>query len=215
VGTLVTRIAAIVCLVAWLPGCSMLFVTGPPADHAQRQYFSCTSSRLAPIADTIFAVSTGIGAAQTMTGSSSSAFGPQERTPIALMQLGMAVLWAASAMGGFSDTSACDDANDALYQRRTIQPTTWAPTATPAAQQPGIGVVGCISNAQCKVGRVCVQGTCMDYAQPPQATPVVVPDPMTTTPAPYEAPVLLFAEPPTNANPLPPLPPPPTPQPAP
>lgn len=190
-------------VIAWLaalPGCSMLFVDGPPPDHARRAYFDCTSSRLGPIADTILAVSFGASAAVAGSGNA----GPAVDAPAeaAIMLLGMGVLSGASAVGGFGDTAECDEAIDELNRRRMTQPTTWLPGATPTPTQAGASG-GCLTNQQCKVGRVCIHGTCMDYAPQPQPAPLAPPAP-TTIPAPHEAPVLLFDAPPPSPAPMPP-----------
>ena len=46
----------IVLALALLSGCSFVFVSGPPPQHEQLPYFSCSESRVFPILDTIFAV---------------------------------------------------------------------------------------------------------------------------------------------------------------
>src|SRR6185312_8095791 len=41
------------CSMLSVSGCSFAFVSGPPANHAQLAYFDCTSSRLAPVLDSV------------------------------------------------------------------------------------------------------------------------------------------------------------------
>ena len=52
-----------------LTGCSFLFASGPPAQHRQLPIFECTTSRAAPVADTIFGVLQVIGIAITASQS--------------------------------------------------------------------------------------------------------------------------------------------------
>lgn len=184
------------CLAA-LPGCSMLFVDGPPPDYAQRPYFDCTTSRLAPVTDTIFAAFYGLGGVAVAAAPSDFEIDSSTRTSVAVVYIGWATFLAVSAVGGFNDTDACDAATDELNQRRSAQPPQWYPNGAP--QQQPVPNAGCTTDVQCKMDRVCVQGVCMDYTPPPQHAPL-------PPPGPHDAPVLLFADPP---------PPPPTAQPAP
>lgn len=168
----ITRAVVTVCLLALLPGCSFLFVNGPPPDYAERPYFDCTSSRLAPITDTVFAVLYGVSGTVFLTLPTNNGFDSSATMPIGLLYLGWATFLGASAIDGFDDTAACDNATSAMNHRPLVLPVNPGPNNAPA-QRPSVWV----------------------------------PAP-TASPAPQEAPVLLFAEPPTNTAPPPPSPPP-------
>lgn len=131
IGSRVTRIAVIVCLVASLPGCSWLAVEAPPPAHARHAPVQCTSSRVAPVADSVFAVGLGaIGGTAMYDGLTN----PSPFAGIAVL-FGLAFLtpaawFAGSAVSGFEDTSECDDAIDDEARRRAITTTTPTTTAT-------------------------------------------------------------------------------------
>ncbi len=188
--------ALIVALMSALPGCSFLFVDGPPPDHAEREHFTCTTSRLGPIVDTVFAVTYGAQAAGVVATRGSNSSSSNESTlTLALFVLGFAGLFGASAYSGYVDTSDCGEAMDALEARRTLAP----PTVLPTQPEPG-AAIGCVSNEQCKIGRVCIQGTCVDPAPPVQVIVPVTPTPTTPTQLPPAPPPATPTPQPTPAD---------------
>jgi hypothetical protein len=120
-----------------LSACSFVFVSGPPPQHEQLPYFSCTESRVAPVLDVIFAVLQGanflLAATQSDEAWAENFDGdpPLERGT-AIPVYGIATLLAAGgAYYGFSRTAACRDARTRALirtQRGNFgQPPTWPP----------------------------------------------------------------------------------------
>jgi hypothetical protein len=136
----------------WLSGCSWIFVDGPPANHRELSNFDCTKSRVAPIVDTVFAVTNGLSALAVL--------GADERdypnkNGAALLGFGVMALWIASASSGYGNTSDCRLAMNELdvrLENRSRQPAIAAP--------PQVTVSGCAKDADCKGDRVCVSGVC-------------------------------------------------------
>jgi hypothetical protein len=191
------------------PGCSILFVDGPPPEHERMRDFDCTTSRLAPAVDTVFAAAYGVSAAGAATGASSS----KDRTETIGLMVGFAAVETVSAVIGFSRTNACAKAKEQLAQR------------TPEQGSGG----GCGSDVDCKGDRVCEAGLCVAPSQPaasagpslggdnglpvptPAATPVPASAPApapspTTTPAPTPPDSTTPASTPPASTPQPPGP---------
>lgn len=104
----VVFVAAVALLQA---GCSAVFVDAPPADPQTQRYFDCTSSRLAPVSDTVL---TGVAALATL-----GAVSDDSSSRAASLAFGSAVTIAlgASAIHGFSTTSDCRLAKRELEHR--------------------------------------------------------------------------------------------------
>ncbi|HET7545242.1 MAG TPA: hypothetical protein VFK05_35495 [Polyangiaceae bacterium] len=105
--------AIVLSMLGGLPGCSFLFVqrpksAEPTAPEAQYAPSECTSSKVAPAFDTVFA---GLEAARTVyaaTAPSSVYEGaPISRGADIAFGLGFLALFGASAIYGYSVTSAC------------------------------------------------------------------------------------------------------------
>lgn len=112
-----------------LHGCSFLFVEAAPADHATRPYFTCTSSQVAPIFDTIGAATYGLGAlGQTVVSSATDTDLP---LAITVFNFALAATLGASAANGYTTTSECSDATAALYNRQRIPMSPLAPVNQP------------------------------------------------------------------------------------
>jgi hypothetical protein len=94
-------------------GCSFAFVDGPPANHRKLPFFSCTSSNTLPIVDLVVGGALAASSAGMLDDSNS---GTENTTAIAVA-VGEAALFAASAVYGFSKTSACKEANAELMAR--------------------------------------------------------------------------------------------------
>jgi len=129
------RLIALIVLAGWAnAGCSFLFVDGPPAKHQKMPYFECTSGRGWPIVDTVIGVSVGLGAAAAIDEP-----GSQNRSE-AFIAAAEAALFLASTVYGFSKTSECREAKEALLLRlgrmspENEPPDPWAPPpGTPRA----------------------------------------------------------------------------------
>ena len=92
-------------------GCSWIFVDGPPADHAELEFFTCTTSKAAPRLDLIFGGLNLIGAVAVAAESDEDYyydyFGREFYIGTYLVQ---AAVLGLSARSGFSRVSACDEA---------------------------------------------------------------------------------------------------------
>ena len=185
------RPAAALATLLWLgsqSGCSLLFVDAPPPNHAQLRHFDCTSSKAAPIIDTVIGGYQVVRTAVALSAEDSD-YGsyPISRGADIAFGLGLSTLFIASAVYGFSTTGDCSDAEDALARRSLSRPESY----DGAAARPL--VVGCTTDAQCKADRVCEAGRCVDPLPPappaaPLAPPPAAPDaPSPTAPAPAPA----------------------------
>jgi hypothetical protein len=88
-------------------GCSWIFVQPLSDDHYSRGYIDCTSSRTAPVIDTLFAV-TNVASAIYLAGKDNVTNKGAAVTAGALV----AGMWALSAGYGYGHTSACDAAKE-------------------------------------------------------------------------------------------------------
>jgi hypothetical protein len=119
-------------------GCSFIFVDGPPTQHKKMPYFDCTSSNVLPVIDTVLAGVYGIGAAGEIASSAQSNTSSSTEPLIAL---GVATVFAASAVTGYSKTSSCREAKSDLLERASQQPGGFgAPGFAPASPPPGYGM---------------------------------------------------------------------------
>ncbi|HVZ87097.1 MAG TPA: hypothetical protein VHG72_09010 [Polyangia bacterium] len=96
-------------------GCSWIFVEPLPADDPS-DYAHCTTSRAAPVIDTIF-TSTNLLSALYVAGEDNV----KNKGPAISLGLGVAALWLASAIYGYSKTNECEaarveGANEPLYR---------------------------------------------------------------------------------------------------
>jgi hypothetical protein len=121
-------ISAMMVAVLLHSGCSLLFVKGPPAEHAQMVTFECSDSKALPVLDTIWAGLNGLGAASAANDNQN----PDQGQIIAVGLAWLAVS-GISAIYGFSKVSACSDAkqqrDERLSQGGFAAP---APTPVPA-----------------------------------------------------------------------------------
>ena len=137
---LVVALAA-VCPVS--AGCSFIFMKAAPPNHAQLPYVECTSSRAAPVIDTIVAVIyAGTAVGQLVSIASG---GVQSRSAAVLGgSLAIATVTGASALKGLSSAGECEAAIDAWNGRGR--------TPVPAA---------CSKDIDCKGERICEAGLCV------------------------------------------------------
>jgi hypothetical protein len=110
----------IAALTTLLGGCSFTFAGGPPADHQQMPYFDCPSTFGLPVADGFFAAA-GVTAAVTTFRQSKQEFAEknnkQNRNVAGGINVGMAAIYAASAVYGIVQANRCQAAKDALKAR--------------------------------------------------------------------------------------------------
>jgi hypothetical protein len=109
------RLAAGAIALTAVSGCSLLFVEGPPHDHASRHFFDCTTSMLAP------------GMDATLTGALAlSVLGVESdqthTTGDIVMQSALVVGAMASATYGYLQVSKCRQAKDDLGERLINMP---------------------------------------------------------------------------------------------
>jgi hypothetical protein len=138
------RIVLVLALV--VGGCSFVFVSGPPPQHEQLPYFSCTESRVAPILDLVFAILQGanfvvaVGSSDQRWADNFDGDPPFERTTAIPLYAAVAALAAGGAYYGFTRTAACRDAKArAMFRMRDGnfgQPPSWPP---PEARHPPQG----------------------------------------------------------------------------
>src|SRR5262249_47730911 len=98
----------------------------------------CTSSNVLPVIDTVVAAAYGIGAVSELA--SRDQYSATSNTTEAVTVLGVAALFAASGISGFSKTSDCREAKADLIQRASQYPGAFgAPGFAPASPPPGYG----------------------------------------------------------------------------
>ena len=118
-------------------GCSWLFVQPPPKGYDGRGPVQCTTSRVAPVFDTIF-TGTNVVSAIYVAGQENA----QNKQAAVGLGLSVAALWMASAIYGYSNTSECEQAMDGgggySYPppRRAPPARRAAPVAPPRAPAP-------------------------------------------------------------------------------
>jgi len=90
-----------------LPGCSWLFVDRLPEDHHSHRDYDCTTSRTAPVVDTIL-TATNVASAIYVA----SLDNVKNKGPAVMLGLSVAAIWASSAVSGFHATSQCREAKE-------------------------------------------------------------------------------------------------------
>jgi hypothetical protein len=126
-----------------LSGCSFVLVSGPPANHAELPSFECTTSRLGPGLDTVWTVLQTLNFVTTLARTSAEwdeAYGgnpPFSRSTALPLYAVLGGLGAAGMYYGFSKTSECRSAKNALNGRMMQPggqpaPGTWPPPGQPA-----------------------------------------------------------------------------------
>jgi hypothetical protein len=125
-------IAAMVSAVSVQPGCSFLFVKGPPPDHARMASFDCSESYVMPVMDTIGAVLAGAIAASAGGDNSN-----QDQAADITVGVSLLVLAGASAIYGYSRATDCRAAWQALEERNAHAPPPQPYYPYPYPPQPG------------------------------------------------------------------------------
>jgi len=129
-----------VLVMALLSGCSFAFVSGPPPQHEQLPYFSCTESRVVPVLDTIFAVLQGanfiVAASESDERWAENFNGdpPISRSSSIPLYAVATLLGVGGAYYGFTRTAACRDARTQAMtrtNRNSGPPQQWPPQQWP------------------------------------------------------------------------------------
>ncbi len=180
---------ALALLVQGASGCSYLFMERAPEVVAAPEYpVHCTSSRAAPIIDTIYAASAGLEgvlfAVMPTCGSTPDEGCVDSGTKAALVALSAveAAVVAVAAKQGFDSAKRCErvkdlnarcitgreDAcralNSSWTPSRRAPATEWQPAGpgAPPVDAPVPGVPGCTKDVDCKGTRVCERGVCVE-----------------------------------------------------
>jgi hypothetical protein len=85
-----------------LPGCSWLFVDRLPEDRHSHRDYDCTTSRTAPVVDTIL-TATNVASAIYVANQDNV----KNKGPAVMLGLSVAAIWASSAVYGYRATSEC------------------------------------------------------------------------------------------------------------
>lgn len=155
-------------------GCSFLFVGPPPSDHEKLAYFDCESGEAAPAVDVADAVGNGLLAAFATVDNPDS--NERERSPRLTASFAIAgVVYAASAVYGFVNTSKCERAK-ALLAERVLKTQAERDQLLQAQARQQAQPAGCQRDVDCKGTRVCASAVCVEApaapaAQPPAAAP--------------------------------------------
>ena len=158
-GTAIWRALLLGGALACEPGCSVVFVDGPPANHPELAHVECTTSRALPIVDTVIAGAYGLAGASTATERAPGGPSPAYRS---VPMLAMAAAVGASAVHGYAKTTDCRAARRQWKARLTAR----------AAN-------ACGRDADCAGARVCEAGLCVDpmlMFPPPLAVPPAAPE---------------------------------------
>ncbi len=128
-------VGAMIFAVMLQSGCSFMFVEGPPAKHAERASFECSTSNAAPMVDTISAAVNGLGVA--LAANEDRMLNREQDMKVNLTWLAVSGI---SAIYGFRKVSQCKDAkrlrNERYESERNPAPVS-ASAASGEAPAPG------------------------------------------------------------------------------
>ena len=104
----------ILILAAFSQGCSWILMDKPPDRElwSKVDYVECDTSKVAPIIDTVFAVSSAIGLLTTLGNDSDDGEGAVIGGAIGLG------IWGGSALSGYNHSSDCKEFYDTLAKRK-------------------------------------------------------------------------------------------------
>ncbi len=183
-------------LSALLSGCSWAFMTKPPEVVAAPNYpIDCTTSRAAPILDTVclgYFVLNGLYLAAVKDCAQASlgetCYNQSTKSAGILLSAGLGLLCTISASSGYGYASRCENQKDlnalcitgdqSACQR--LRPG-WVPqamgapsypTSRPQPPVPPDAAGGCFKDTDCKGDRICVSGACVE---PKPSAPVTKP----------------------------------------
>jgi hypothetical protein len=150
-------------------GCSLIFVRPPPTDHQQLAYFDCVSSDAAPAVDVTNAIVDGLLAGIASVDNPDTY--ENERNPTLAASFGIiGVVYAASAVYGFVNTSKCESAKALLAERVLKTQAERDQLLQGQARQRGQSA-GCQRDVDCKGTRICANAVCVEPPAAPAAQP--------------------------------------------
>lgn len=158
-----------------LPGCSYIFVTGPPPVEQRHSDLvaDCSTGTFLPFLDMgiggyqIFRTAVAVGASDH-----EYAAAPISREADVAFGIGLSALFVASAIYGFGETSACSDyiagptRREEIRHKRSRAPAI-EPRTAPSSVPPANVGVGCDYDAQCAGTQVCNLGRCKAHGKRP------------------------------------------------
>jgi hypothetical protein len=109
-------IPLMVALLSPTAGCSFIFVQPLQEGSYSRGHIPCTTSRAAPVLDTLLTL-TNVGSVVYVAGNNAS-----DKTPAIALGLGVAALWAISAGYGYVNTGECEAFEDNSGRRSYTPP---------------------------------------------------------------------------------------------
>jgi len=183
------RLAVLASILQTSSGCSWAFMQRPPEVVATPSYpVDCTSSRAAPVLDTVcagyFALNTVVLAGLRTCSNSAyyeSCVQPGAKAGGLAVSTGLAVLCALSAGSGYGSAGRCEAIKtmnalcitgneDACRQLNSSWTPARRPTA-PLAAEPASAAPpvewGCAKDVDCKGSRVCERGVCVEPGAKP------------------------------------------------
>jgi hypothetical protein len=164
-----------------LPGCSFIFVHGPPEKHEKLQYFDCDSGGSAMTADIAGGAWSGLTAVALASSDDESEEPPPRSVPIAFTAL--SAVYLASAVYGGVNRSRCNRAKEELsariasdyeQHRQRVRELEQQVQQRPAPS-------GCSKDVECKGERICVATQCV---APPIPSAEASPNGTTPPPSP-------------------------------
>jgi hypothetical protein len=111
--------------------CGWIFVEAPPVDHAERPYFTCTQSKVAPTLDVVWGGLNVLGAVVALaTPEDEWDQDSGDRAAVVAVGLGWGVVSGLSAYSGYRKVDDCRQALEALALRsRSGSPAEASPSA--------------------------------------------------------------------------------------
>lgn len=136
--------AAVTAVLVACPGCSLIFVKGPPEQPEKvpaNVPIDCTSSRFAPVLDSLVGGYQVFRTGFALTAPDSAYSGSALNRPADIaIGLGLTALFVGSAVYGYSNTSKCDAANE-IRSKQVIMPAQPVSSFLPATPAPATSAV--------------------------------------------------------------------------
>jgi hypothetical protein len=147
-----------------LGGCSFAFTHGPPANHAKREVFDCSTSQAPPILDVAMA---GFQTFRFIYATTQSDYDyrdfPISRGADIGIGVGLAVLFLSSSIYGYAQISDCEDAKEAYYKRMKRKKKKARPTRPAAPLKPKRQ---CTNDLECDGTAICINARCAPMPAP-------------------------------------------------
>ena len=112
------RIVGLLSVLSLAPGCSLIFVSGPPGEHERLRYFDCVSNGAGPAGDASWAIFDGLMAAALLSADDNNGDDSSNGTGTVGAVFGVAAaIHAGSMIYGLVQADSCSDAKQLLQQR--------------------------------------------------------------------------------------------------